>query len=115
MIDVTCAILSMNVHFDKKNDNSVYCVKFRPIVTPVILHCIANFECSVIRTLPGMNEKTQSYIFTSGSRRLHAPRPLEINMEIDVLFSYCYERPSDLTMICKVLNVSFECGIDISH
>ena len=85
MIDITCAILSMNVHFDKKNDKSLYCVKFRPIVT---LYC--EFSDAVlghaIGTLPGMNEKTQSYIFSSGSRCLRAPRPLEINMEIDVLF-----------------------------
>ena len=28
-------------------------------------------------------------------RRLRTSRPVEINMETDVLFSYCHERPSD--------------------
>ena len=63
-----------------------------------------------IQTLPGMHEKTWFYIFTSVSRRLRALPPLEIHIEIDVL-SYCHERPSDLTMVCKVLDFPFEWGI----
>ena len=48
-----------------------------------------------IRTFPGINDETQSNMFTSGSRRLRTQRLLEINMETDVSFSYCHERPSD--------------------
>ena len=60
------------------------------------------------RMLPGMNEKTQSYIFTSRPGSLC---PLQVNMEIGVLFSYCHERPLDWTIVCKVLHVPFEWGI----
>ena len=111
MIDITCAILSMNVHFDKKQKQNGKCkIPSDSNARNITLYC--EFSNAVlghaIRTLPDMNEKTQSYIFTSGSRRLPAPRPLQINMEIGVLFSYCHERPSDLTMACKA-KVFFFC------
>ena len=116
MIDIACAILSMNVHFDKKRQVTILCkIPSDSNARNIALYC--EFSNAVlrlaIRTLPGMNEKTQSYIFTSGCRRLPAPRPLEINVEIDVLFSYCHGRPSDLTMACKGLDVPLECGIYI--
>ena len=63
-----------------------------------------------IRTLPGMDEKTQSYISTSGSRRLPYLRPLEINMETDVLFSNCHERPSDFNHGMQSFGRSFWVG-----
>ena len=98
MIDITCAILSMNVHFDIKRQVNILCkIPSDSNARNIILYC--EFSNAVlghaIRTLPGMNEKAQSYIFTSGSKRLSTPLPLEINMETDRLFSYCHERPSD--------------------
>ena len=98
MIDIACAILNMNVHFDTKRQVKILCkIPSDSNARNIILYC--EFSNAVlghaIRTLPGMNEKTQSHIFTSGSRRLRTPRPREMNMETDVLFSYCHERPSD--------------------
>ena len=98
MIDIACAILNMNVHFDIKRKVKILCKNPSDSnARNIMLYC--EFSNTVlghaIRTLPGMNEKTQSHIFTSGSRRLRYLRPLEINMETDVLFSYCHERPSD--------------------
>ena len=97
-MDITCAILSMNVHFDIKRQENILCkIPSDSNARNIVFYC--EFSNAVlghaIRTLPGMNEKTHSYIFTSGSRRLRTPRPLEIKMETDVLFSYCHERPSD--------------------
>ena len=94
----TCAILSMNVYFDIKRQENILCKNPSDSnARNIILYC--EFSNAVvghaIRTFPGMNEKTQFYVFMSGSRRLCTPRPLEINMETDVLFSYCHERPSD--------------------
>ena len=116
MIDITCAILSMNVHFDIKRQVNILCkIPSDSNARNIILYC--EFSNAVlghaIRTLPGMKEKTQSHIFTSGSRRLRPPRPREINMEIDVLFSYCHERPSDFNHGMQVLDVPFEWGIYI--
>ena len=98
MIDNTCAILSMYVHFDIKRQENILCkVPSDSNARNIILYC--EFSNAVlghaIRTFPGMNEETQSYIFTSGSGRLRTPRPLEVNMETDVLFSYYHERLSD--------------------
>ena len=98
MIDITCAILSMNVHFYIKRQINILCkIPSDSNARNIILYY--EFSNAVlghaIRTLTGMSEKTQSFIFTSGSRRLRTPCPLEINMETDVLFSYCHERPSD--------------------
>ena len=116
MIDITCAILSMNVHFDKKRQVTILCKipsdSNARNFTPYCTFSNAMFA-HAIRTPSGRNEKTQSYIFTSSSWRLPAPCPLEINMEIDVLFSYCHERPSDLTMACNGLDVPFEWGMYI--
>ena len=83
MIDIACVILSMNVHFDKKGQVTILCkIPSYSNALIITLHC--EFSNAVlghaIQMLPGMNEKTQSYIFTSGSRLLPAPRPLEINM-----------------------------------
>ena len=112
MIDITYAILSMNVHFDKKRQVTILCTfPSDSNARNITLYCEFSNAVHAIRTLPAMNDKTQSYIFTSGSRRLRGPHPLEINMEIDVLFSYCHERPSDLTMVCKGLDVPFEWNI----
>ena len=77
------------------NDKKIYCAKFRRIVTPVTSYS---------------NEKTQSYILTSGSNCLRTPRPLEINMETDVLFSYCHERPSDFNHGMQSCGRSFWVG-----
>ena len=89
MIDNTCAIWDMNVHFDIKRQENILCkipsdsnarniIFYREFSNAVLGHAI--------RTFPGMNDETQSYIFTSGSRLLRTPRPLEINMETDVVF-----------------------------
>ena len=58
-----------------------------------------------IRMLPGINEKTQSYIFTSGPGSLPSVLSVRIHMKIDGFFSYCHERPSDWTIVC-----SFACS-----
>ena len=93
MIDNTCVILSMNVHFDIKRQEKILCkIPSDSNARNIILSCeFSNAVLGhVILTFLGMNKKTQSYIFTSGSWRLRTPRPLEINMETDVLFSYCH-------------------------
>ena len=96
MIDNTCAILSMHVHFDIKRQENILCkIPSDSNARNIVLYC--EFSNAVlghaIRKFPGINEKTQSYIFTPCSRRLRTPRPLEINMETGVLFSYCHQRP----------------------
>ena len=114
MIDITCAILSMNVHFDIKRQINIFCkIPSDSNARNIILYCeLSNAVLGhAIRTLTGMKEKTQSYIFTSGSRRLRTPRPLEINMETDVLFSYCHERPSDFEHGMQ----SFECSFWVGN
>ena len=113
MIDITCAILSMNVHFDIKRQINILCkIPSDSNARNIILYC--KFSNAVlwhaIRTLPGMNEKTQSHIFKSGSRRLRTPRPWEINMETDVLFSYCHEHPSDFNHGMQSFGRSFWVG-----
>ena len=113
MIDNTCAILSMIVHFDIKWQENILCkIPSDSNARNIILYC--KFPNAVlghaIWTFPGMNEKTQSYIFTSGSRRLCTPRPLEINMETDVLFSCCHERPSDFNHGMQSFGRSFRVG-----
>ena len=98
MIDNAWAILSMNVHFDIKRPENILCkIPSDSNARNIIIYCEFSNEVlgHAIRTFPGMNEKAQSYIFMSGSRRLRTSRPLEINMETDVLFSYCHKRPSD--------------------
>ena len=102
--------------WQKNLDKSIQWVNFHPTVTPVILQFIANFltQCfDMPSELPGMKEKMQSYVFKSDPGSLRAQRPMQINMEIDVLFSYCHGRPSDSTTVCKVLQVPFERGISI--
>ena len=113
MIDNTCAILSMNVHFDIKPQENILCkIPSDSNARNIILSC--EFSNAVlghgILTFLGMNKKTQSYIFTSGSWRLRNPRPLEINMETDVLFSYCHERPSDFEHDMQSFGRSFWVG-----
>ena len=113
MIDIKCAILSMKVHFDIKQQINIFCkILSDSNARDIILYC--KFFNAVlghaIRTLTGMNEKTQSYIFTSGSRRLRTPHPLEINMETDVLLSYCHERPSDFDHGMQSFGCSFSVG-----
>ena len=113
MIDITCAILSMNVHFDIKRQVNILCkIPSDSNARNIILYC--EFSNAVlghaIRTLPGMNEETQSHIFTSGSKRLPIPRPREINMETDVLVSYCHERPSDFNQSMQSFGRSFWVG-----
>ena len=113
MIDNTCAILIMNVHFDIKRQENILCKNPSDSnARNTILYC--EFSNAVlghaIRTFPGMNEKTQSYIFTSGSIRLRTQRPLEINMETGVSFSYCHERPSDFNHGMQSFGRSFWVG-----
>ena len=113
MIENTYTILSMNVHFDIKRQVNILCkIPSDSNARNIILYC--EFSNAVlghaIRTLPGMNEKTQSHIFTSGSRRLRTPRPREINMETHVLFSYCHERPSDFNHGMQSFGRSFWVG-----
>ena len=113
MIDITCAILNMNVHFDIKRQINILCkIPSDSNARNIILYC--EFSNAVIghanRTLTGMNEKTQSYIFTSGSRRLRTPRPLEINKETDVLFSNRHKRPSDFDHGMQSFGCSFWVG-----
>ena len=113
MIDNTCAILSMNAHFDIKRQENILCKISCDSNTRNIIHSCEFSNAvlgHVILTILGMNKKTQSYIFTSGSRRLRTPRPLEINMETDVLFSYCHERPSDFDHDMQSLGHSFWVG-----
>ena len=98
MIDITCAILSMNVHFDIKPQVNILCkIPSDSNARNIILYC--EFSNAVlghaIRMLPGMNEKTQSYIFTSGLDVCVPCVPREINIETEMLFSYYHERPSD--------------------
>ena len=119
MIDNTCAILSMNVHFDiKRQENTLCKIPSDSNARNIILYY--EFSNAVpghaIRTFPGMNERTQSYIFTSGTRRLRTPRPLEINMETDVSFFFIVTNARQiLTTVCKVLDVPFEWGIGIYY
>ena len=113
MIYNTCAILSMNVHFYMKRQENILCkIPSDSNARNIILYC--EFSNAVlghaIRTFPGMNEKTQSYILTAGSNCLRTPRPLDINMETDVLFSYCHERPSDFNHGMQSLGRSFWVG-----
>ena len=74
--------------FLRKNDKSLYCVKFRPIVTSVNITFYCEFSNAVlghaIRTLPDRDEKTQSYIFTSGSRSVDVP--FEWGIYIDMYY-----------------------------
>ena len=106
MVYITYAILSINAHFDKENpDKSIYWVKFRQIVTPIIVHFIANF---LMHCHPNASwhERVNAVLhFTSGPGSLRAQRPLQISTAIDVLFSYCCERPSHWTIVYKVLHV----------
>ena len=109
----TCAIWGMNVHFDIKRRENILCkIPSNSNARNIILYC--EFSNAVlghaIRTFPGINKKTQSYIFTSGSKRLRTPRPLEINIETDVLFSYCHERPSDFNHGMQSFGCSFWVG-----
>ena len=113
MIDNTCAIWGMNVHFDIKRQEYILCkIPSDSNARNIIYYC--EFSNAVlghaIRTFPGMNDETQSYIFTSGSRPLRTPRPLEINMETDVSFSYCHERPSDFIHGMQSFGRSFWVG-----
>ena len=113
MIDDTCAILSMNVHFDIKRQENILCkIPSDSNARNIILSC--EFSNAVLGhvslTFLGMKKKTQSYIFTSGSWCLRTPRPLEINMETDVLFSYCHERPSDFDHGMQSFGRSFWVG-----
>ena len=117
MIDNTCVILSMNVYFDIKRQENILCkIPSDSNTHNIILYW--EFSNAVlghaVPTLPDMNKKTQSYIFTSGSRRLRTPGPLEINMETGVLFYYCHERPSDFNHGMQSFGRSFWMGnIDI--
>ena len=113
MIYNTCAIWGMNVHFDIKRQENILCkIPSDSNARNIIFYC--EFSNAVlghaIRTFPGMNDETQSNIFTSGSRRLRSPGPLEINMETDVSFSYCHERPSDFIHGMQSLGRSFWVG-----
>ena len=110
MIDNTCAIWGMYVHFDIKRQENILCkIPSDSNARNIIFYCkFSNAMLGhAIRTFSGMNEKTQSYIFTPGSRCLRTPRPLEINMETDVLFSYCHERPSDFNHGMQSFGLSF--------
>ena len=125
----------IHVHFDIKRQVNILCKipsdnNVRDIIM-IILYC--EFSNAVLghatRRLPGMNEKTQSYIFTSGSRRLRTPhrespwgafgdsrpvgalRPLEINMELMCCFLIVTNARQILTMVCKVFDVPFEWAI----
>ena len=116
MSDIICAILNTNAHFDKKGQiNILGKFMFGSNARDITLYC--EFSNAVfrhaIRMLPGMKKKTQSYICTWGSGNLLAQRVLQMNMEIDLLFSYCHERPSDWTIGYKVLHVPSESGIFI--
>ena len=113
IIDNTRAIWGMNVHFDIKRQENILCkppsdsnarniIIYCEFSNAVLGHAILSFPC--------MNEKTQSNIFTPGSRRLRPPRPLEINMETDGLFSYCHERPSDFNHGMQSFGRSFWVG-----
>ena len=116
MIDITCEIWAWTSILTKNRQVTMLCtIPSDSNTHNITLYC--EFSNALLghatRTLPGMNEKTQSFIFTSGSRRLPAPCSLEINMEIDVLFSYFHAHTSDLTMACKGLDIPFEWGINI--
>ena len=112
--DLPCSwMIDMNVHFDIKRQENILCkIPSDSNARNIILYCeLSNAVLGhAIRTFPGLNEKTQSYIFTSGSRRLRTPRPLEINMETGVLFSHCHERPSDFNHVMQSFVRSFWVG-----
>ena len=116
MIDITCAILSMNVHFNiKRQVNILYKIPSDSNARNIILYY--EFFNAVlghaIRTLPGMNEKTQSYIFTSGSRRLRTRVPWRSTWKLMCCFLIVTNARQILTMVDKFLDVPFEWGINI--
>ena len=116
MIDITCAILSMNVHFDIKRQVNILCkIPSDSNARNIRLYC--EFSNAVlghaIRTLPGMNEKTQSHVFTSGSRRLRTQIPGRSKWRLMCCFLIVTNARQILTMACKVLDVPFVWGIYI--
>ena len=116
MIDNTCAIFSRNVNFDIKRQENILCkIPSNSKACNFILYC--EFSNAVlghaIRTFPGMNEKTQSYIFTSGSRRLRPRVPWRSTRKLMCCFLIFTNAHQILTIVCKVLDVPFEWGIYI--
>ena len=99
MIAIACAILSLIAQFGKKKRQINILGKFPSDSNARNKTLYCEFSNALLRhadrMLPGINEKTQSHIFTSGLVSLRAQRPLQINMEIDLLFSYYHERPSE--------------------
>ena len=117
MIDNICAILSMIVHFDIKRQESIlYKIPSDSNARNIILYC--EFSNAVlghaIWTFHGINEKTQSYVFTSGSIDVCVPRvPWRSTWKLLCCFLIVMNARQILTMVCKVLDVPFEWGIYI--
>ena len=116
MIDITCAILSMNIHFDIKRHVNILCkIPSDSNARDIILYC--DFFNAVlgraIRTLPCMNEK-HSPTFLRKVLDVCVPR---VSWRSTWKLVYCFlivpNGRQILTMVCKVLNVPFEWGIYI--
>ena len=98
--------------FWQKKDKSIF-----PIVTPLLLHFIANFLMKCL-DMP-------SKCFLAW-RRKHCPTflcevlevfvpsvPCRSTWKLMCFFSYCHKHPSDWTIVCKVLHVLFEWRLSI--
>ena len=115
MIDNTCAILSMNVHFDIKWQENILCkIPSDSNARNIILYC--EFSNAVlghaIRTFPGMDEKTQSYVFLRQVLDVCVPRvPLRSTWKLMCCFLIVTNARQILTMVCKFLDIPFEWGI----
>ena len=115
IIGIPCAISSMNALFDKKGQINIL-GKFPSDSNARNITHICEFSNAVlrhaIRMLPGINEKTQSHIFTSGPGSLPSVLSRDQHENLCV-FSYCHERPPDWTIVCTVLHVPVDRGIYI--
>ena len=111
MIDNTCAILSMNAHFDIKRQENILCkISSDSNARNIILYC--EFSNTVlghaIRTFPGMNEKTQSYVLRQVLDVCVPGVPLRSTWKLVCCFLIVTNARQILTMVCKVLDVPFE-------
>ena len=102
--------------FDIKRQENILCkIPSDSNARNIILYC--EFSNAVlghsIRTFSGMNEKTQSYIFTSGYvLDVCVPRvPWRSTWKLMCCFLIVTNARQILTMVCKVLDVPFEWGI----
>ena len=116
MIDNTCAIWGMNVHFDiKRQENRLCKILSDSNARNIILYC--EFSNAVlghaIRTFPGLNEKNIP-TFLRQVLDICVPRvPWRSTWKLMCCFLIVTNARQILTMVCKVLDVPFEWGIYI--